>query len=490
MSQPLPCYFISSGHNSYLTGNQLFSASGTATIVKSLQEGCRVIELDCYNGPVCTHGGTLTSAVDFEECVAAIRDSAFVSSPYPVIITMENHANPDNQAKMAAILRRVLGPMLFVPDPDDPRVTYLSPEALRGKVVCRTSRKANSHEEFSKLIYIRNCKFTSFGDMLRRDTVASSSFEETTLPEQRDLQSCGSGIPDVILEGLASESDGDDDGAADPRGAPWLKKPLRRMKTGLYRIAAGADWVPEDALDAGCPPVEGSLQQLYACTCRHLMRVYPAGWRVMSGNYNPMKAWVRGASLAALNWQVWDKALRINQGKFMDNGGCGYVLKPEWMRASGSRLPSRFPGRLHVHVYSAFQYQGRNMGVFKDDLFVRVRLSGMPVDCAKSFTGTVTNSGRLVARKDFYFDVRFPEMAVLYIELMDEDALGGAANHADADTLGYYSLPLASLAEGDFKLNLRSPKSGEPLPLERTWVKAAPHPRMAQARPAAQRRCA
>lgn len=53
-----------SGHNSYLEGNQLTSSAGTATIESGLRLGCRVIELDVYDGPngqpICTHGGTLT----------------------------------------------------------------------------------------------------------------------------------------------------------------------------------------------------------------------------------------------------------------------------------------------------------------------------------------------------------------------------------------------------------------------------------------------
>jgi hypothetical protein len=38
-----------------------------------------------------THGGTLTSTVTFRDCVKAVSRHAFHASPYPVILTIENH---------------------------------------------------------------------------------------------------------------------------------------------------------------------------------------------------------------------------------------------------------------------------------------------------------------------------------------------------------------------------------------------------------------
>lgn len=145
MTQPLANYFISSSHNTYLHGHQLIGSGGTEVIATALQRGCRVIELDVYNedtsgrlahkGPVVKHGEALTSAVTFAHCIAAIQKHAFETSPYPVIITIENHCDEENQTKMAEVLERLLGDLIYVPDADF--VDHQSPEALRGKVLVR-----------------------------------------------------------------------------------------------------------------------------------------------------------------------------------------------------------------------------------------------------------------------------------------------------------------------------------------------------------------
>ncbi|MES1918225.1 Inactive phospholipase C-like protein 2 [Bonamia ostreae] len=72
---------------------------------------------------------------------------------------------------------------------------------------------------------------------------------------------------------------------------------------------------------------ENNIDLMRKLTRRNLVRVYPDGQNINSGNFNPAFVWANGAQIAALNYQTAGKFMGLNQGNFFVNGFCGYVIK-------------------------------------------------------------------------------------------------------------------------------------------------------------------
>jgi hypothetical protein len=56
--------------------------------------------------PIIYHGHTLTSKILFEDVIIALKEHAFISNPYPIVLSFEVHCSEKVQHTMALILKK------------------------------------------------------------------------------------------------------------------------------------------------------------------------------------------------------------------------------------------------------------------------------------------------------------------------------------------------------------------------------------------------
>ncbi|MDA4132021.1 MAG: phosphatidylinositol-specific phospholipase C domain-containing protein, partial [Thaumarchaeota archaeon] len=151
LDRPMNEYFISSSHNTYLLGRQVWGSSSVEGYISALIQGCRCVEVDCWDGsdgqPIVIHGKTFTSQIHFREVINTINKYAFAKTQYPLWISLEVHCNPAQQAIMAEIMKEVFGSKLVTKPLESASNQLPSPSEMKGRILTKVKKPQQQVED-------------------------------------------------------------------------------------------------------------------------------------------------------------------------------------------------------------------------------------------------------------------------------------------------------------------------------------------------------
>ncbi|XP_059822942.1 inactive phospholipase C-like protein 1 isoform X1 [Hypanus sabinus] len=423
MTQPLSHYYINASYNTYLKESNIKGPSDVHGYVKALKLGCRSIELDVYNGPnnepVVSKRNNVTSPIPFCNVIEVINKYAFLTSEYPLIVSLRNHCTVEQQKVMAQKMKKTFGEKLYT-EPPDLADSYLpAPEDLKGKIILKGKKLALNND-------------LSEGNVTDEDEEAlvSRRLTDTFFVAKRTIRLCKE-LSDLVT----------------------LCQTVR-FTDFQYSMRNQKYWEMCNFIESDARILANELPGDFVnYNKRFLSRVFPSLLGIESSNLNPQEFWNCGCQLVAINCQIPGPMLDLNVGWFRQNGCCGYVLRPAIMRDELSYFSANtegvFPGVspqvLHIKIISGQNFpKPKGSGTKGDvvDPYVFVEIHGIPVDCAEMRTRTIHQNGENpMFDESLEFEINLPELAMVRFVALDDDYIGD-------EFIGQYSIPFECLQSG------------------------------------------